>query len=927
MAANPKTGAKTSVDARQEGIEPSSSLMITKLLRLHFASDVIARPRLYSHLEEVRENSLTLLSATLGYGKTTLLASWLQEVKQPSAWLCLDENDSNLKSFLSYFVGAIRTVFSDACENTLSLVSGPRRTSLDQLAIELIIEIFALSEDFILVLDDFHVFRDQNIHKLLNPLIRNIPARLRLVILTRVDPPFPLSSLRATRQLLEIRVDDLRFTRKETGEFLALTTGKILSDEIVGTLENHTEGWVAGLYLAALSMRDAEDYANVARTFRGNHRDLVEYLVNEVLSRQPIEIQEFLERTAILEHFNAELCDALMGESPVDRGLHGGSRSREILKDLVHANLLVIPLDYEHRWYRFHVLFRELLLHRLMLKLDEDEIETLHQVASEWFADNGFIHDSIRHSLAVGDVMAAVKLIENNRHDLLNRDEIHKLEQWLEMLPDKVINQRPALLLSRAWIRSHQFKLSSIPPILDRAERILSTNPNGKSMAEVAGLRSEINTFWSQEFYFHRDAPSALRRAQQALDDLADSFAFVRGNAMMYFGLASVMSGQASSALRELNEIRHYDRAHPVAYSLRLLLTIALIRRSSGDFHQLIQLGVYLLKRAKETGLDTLMALAHFLLGLAKYELNQLHEAEEHFNEVVHLDFHVNPLIIQQSRLGLSLTRQAMGVLEDSDYLVRSTVDFAMECNATDLLTTSLSFQSRLSLLRGENEIATRWFHVLNMEGYAEWFDLLEAPRLTQVKILIVQRTRISFITAVRLLEDLHELANDIQNTWRSIEILALKSLAYNGLGQEDIAKKMLEEAVRRSQHGGFIRTYVDLGPDMARLLYQILGQGDIGDYVNQILSTFPENHRAFHRAPRKITTPATRLFEPLTEREHEVLELLGRRYSNKEIAQELTISPLTVKTHASRIYQKLSVDNRRQAIACENDLGILRTE
>jgi LuxR family maltose regulon positive regulatory protein len=373
------------------------TLLRTKLHKPQISPDLVPRPRLVERLRRGLDRKLTLISAPAGFGKTTLACMWLQDCARPAAWLSLDENDSDLRVFLSYFVAAVQTVFPDACPTTLGVLRAPHLPPLDHMAITLVNEINDLPEPVILVLDDYHAIQDEAVHELVATLIGNLPRHAHLVLASRVDPPWPLALLRAGRQMMELRADDLRFTLDEAQAFLERVVGVDLTSEAVATLEGRTEGWIAALRLAALSMRGETDHAAFVQSFKGTHRDLTDYLTTEVLSQQSQPIQDFLLRTSILDRFCAPLCDAILDDrrSTIDEE-PPSPLSQAILDELDQANLFLVPLDYERRWYRYHHLFQDLLRRRLQAQLNAEELASLHSRASAWLRDNGLIEEALQ---------------------------------------------------------------------------------------------------------------------------------------------------------------------------------------------------------------------------------------------------------------------------------------------------------------------------------------------------------------------------------------------------------------------------------------------------------------------------------------------------------------------------------------------------
>lgn len=412
----------------------SLTLINTKFIIPRVSSDLVLRSHLIERLNDGLNRKLTLVCAPAGYGKTTLLSQWLADSSHPVAWLSLDENDNNLVVFLSYFVTAIQRIFPETGQATLNLLEAPQKPPLEHITSTLINELAEQGEPFLLVLDDYHTISDAEVHQLMEALITYMPPEMHLVLASRKDFPLPLVRLRIGREMTEIRVKELRFTSAETKVYLEQTTEMELSRETVAILEERTEGWIAALHLAAIAMRGEADHERFARSFKGSHRELMNYLVSEVLSQQSENVQAFLLQTSILSRLCAQLGGAVIGDS--------ANQSQEIIERLEQANLFIVPLDDERGWYRYHHLFREMLNLRLQAQMSQEAIAALHNSASVWLSQHGFIDEAIRHALAAENVSGAIELIDHHRHDLLNQSNWRILERWLSLLPDQVFGDR-----------------------------------------------------------------------------------------------------------------------------------------------------------------------------------------------------------------------------------------------------------------------------------------------------------------------------------------------------------------------------------------------------------------------------------------------------------------------------------------------------
>jgi len=914
------TGAKMSTSSTDT---KTISLLQTKLNIPRVTSDLVDRPHLLERLNRGLDRNLTLISAPAGYGKTMLAAAWLQDSLHPVAWLSLDENDSDLIVFLDYVVAAIRTIFPGACSQTQSLRQAPQVPPVEYIADTFINEISDLSKDdstdpgFILVLDDFHTIHNDLINQLLTRLIIHLPTQIHLVICSRADPHLPLARLRVRQQMMEIRTPDLCFSQEEVHTYLEQTLGKKSSSEIAALLEEKTEGWIAGLRMAVLSMRSTDDPAAFVKTFKGIHHNVVDFLVDEVLSSQSRAGQDFLLKTSILDRFSVSLCEVVTDHSP--------DENQEMLAEIERQNMFLVPLDYERGWYRYHHLFQDLLRRRLQGHLSKEGVATLHSKASSWLAANGFIERALRHSLVAGDVEGAARLVEQNRHDTMNREDFNTLARWLNLLPEETIQMRSELLLARAWVLDLRNEIAGIPPLLQAAETHLSAS------AEVGAeftrsLQGEIDALWSVILAWNGQGNQALERALNALENLPRAYAFYRSFAMLILALAYQMTGQTETALRTLDDFLA-EVGLPKTVIVRLLIGQAYIHIRAGNLRQASRILQQLKQIADKAGLTVSMVIADWLLGRISYEWNHLETARQYLAAVFELRFGGNYGMVCDSTMSLALTNMAQGELDKSEETMAALREFALETGIIEKLHTIDSFEARLALLRGDLQPAIRWAvttHLGIPTGYT--FVWVELPIISKTRVLIVQGTEDSLHEAVRLLQELLTFTSSRHNTYRQIGLLALLALAYQAQGQTDDALRTLEHSVRLAQPNNFIRTYVDMGPDMARLLYQLAEGGMEPEYLSRVLAAF-DGSAMDDPLKSKDSVSTTLMVEPLTQRELEILKLLNAGQSNQEVAQALVISPLTVKRHASNIYTKLGVSGRLKAVTKAKALGILSSD
>lgn len=958
-----------------------AALLPTKLYQPRLLPRQLQRPYLLRRLNQglAAGRHLTLVVAPAGFGKSTLISQWIEQNAQDAArthtdpiatssalmrvaWLSLDEHDNDLLLFLRYWVAAVCQIFPTACSNTLNLLQAPQLPPLHFLTHTLLHDLSAIKQPFVLVLDDYHYITETAVHQLLTRLLAQPPKLLHLVLISRTEPPLPLARLRVQQQLTELRTADLCFSRAETQTFLMHTLGQTPTSETVTRLHAQTEGWIAGLQLTLLAQAgsalpapfaqgERATEAGFVQRFVGNNRHVMDYLLEEVLARQPQLVQTFLLRTAILDRFCAPLCKALFhrgsGEQADSAEEHLLAPSldhaavQSILTYLVQTNLFIMPLDDHNEWHRYHYLFRDLLRYHLHAQASAAELATLHRRASTWLADHGWIEEAIQHALAGGDELAAAHLVAQRRHELLNREDWRTLARWLALLPKTLVQQHAALLMTKALVFNIEFKLAAIPPLLQAVEETLRVRLHDPALvADTQLLRAEIDALACQNWYWQNEGQRSLAAAQQALEHLPADCLYARSGAQLYLGLAAQMTGQPALAQQTLHAALKAQQAYPSTFVARVLFALAVIHYLAGELTLMHQSAEACLQVAIRANITITRGWAHYWLGVVHYEWNELEVAARHFAAVVELRYSVNALTAHNGWLGLAWTQQAQGRPDQAQQQVAALLHFHHERNNLAFLPLVHAFQARLALQQGDLTAALRWVLATHFGPVREPLLFAEHPSLTRVKILLAQAASrwapgrqppldaASRAEAFLGLAELRQVAESTHNTLRQIELLAVQALAEAAHGQSESALATLQRAVLLAQPGRFIRTFVDLGPQLAALLYQLAAPRGLSDvtaeYVGQILAAFPPAVGVADPAQHIRRAAQAHLIAPLTERESEVLLYLQQRFSNKAIAHTLHISALTVKKHTINLYQKLGVNSRQQAIARARALGIL---
>jgi len=902
-----------------------SSFMRTKLYRPRSSSDIIPRTRLIERLNAAITGEITLVCAPAGFGKSTLLAQWMQTIDYQNAWLSLDEHDNELPTFLHALTAALQTAFPDEFGATTAILNAPRILPPDQIATLLINDLADMPEDVILVLDDYHLIHNIEVHSLLEILVEHSPPQLHLVLLCRSDPPLPVSRWLVKGRLYELRGADLRFTLEETEAFLTGMLGSETSREIVVALDELTEGWIAALRLAALSLCETSDRASfLERLDSYTARSMSSYLVEEILAQQTHEVQEFLERTSILDQFRVELCAAVMGSDISEEDV------QSIVDWLERMNLFLVPLDKRQSWYRFHHLFQELLQQRLHTHCSQDELATLHLRASAWYAEHHLIEEAIRHALLARDATRATQLVEAHFFQAFEHEQLTLVEHWLCLLPEEQIQGSPYLLAARAWILQARGQLKDLPSMLTVAEQLLASGGRDSKDTQYPSFRllhGLIATLWSLYHFFSGSIQASLESARSALAWIPPGEEFMVGHATFYYALSNRAFGHEEEALRALQRTLQ-DHSTKLSCTARLLFAQAYMYLAMGKLPQAENTARHLLNIARESELVISKNYAHWLLGLVHYEQNKLDEAAYHFSAVITDQHQAHYWVVQDSLCGLALTYQAQGLSTQARETARSLLELVQEQHSIPEMMVVFAFLGRLVLLQNEVEEASQWLEMIGEQEVRGPMFFLEDPPITQVRLLLAKGDEVSIAEGQVLLTQLLQLVEVLHNTRKKIQVMALQAWSYELQGREDEAIDLLECALALALNGGFIRTFADLAP-LAKLFHELRKRKKVYHDVDKHQDAYLQDILA---AMDQVTAPAgykedllvKEGLEPLTRREQQILHWLDTDLTNKEIARELVVTTETVKLHTKHIYRKLSVNNRRAAITLAKTLGLL---
>ncbi len=915
--------------------EPSEVLLSTKLFIPPLRPNHMGRPRLDQRLNQGLDKALILVSAPAGYGKTTLVSRWLQEAGLAATWLSLGEDDNDPIRFLQYFITALLKVVPTVKPDLLGVLQGNQPGAYKFLVNILINEIAGQAAPFILVLDDFHTIHAQPVLEMLVHLIDHLPPQMHLVCLTRTDPPLPLARLRARNQLVEIRAAQLRFTQAEIAGLLNETLALELSASDIAALEVRTEGWIAGLQLASIALQamtsqpslsapDGGSVHDFVAAFTGSHHYIMDYLVDEVLRLQDEATRSFLLCSSILDRMCGPVCDELL-----PAGRTGPVNGQAMLETLEQMNLFIIPLDSRRHWYRYHHLFAD-VLNRQLEQLYPQHIPELHRRAAHWYVQNDLMFDAIRHTLMAGDKQGAARLVDQHGCELLMRGEVVNLLHWIEAV-EPYSQAFPWIAIQKGWALclTGQPEQADVP--LQAASRLISAPASAGAVetegtTEVATMIGAATAARAHQANLLGQAAQAADLARQALEALPASSDFscsLRSAATSILGDACWMGGNLAGA----------QDAYASAVQ---------ISQAAGSIHMGIICGANLAEVLLEQG--------------------QLQSAARHYSQTLQLarlpDGQISPLA-EQVYAGLSRIAYEWNHLEEAAEYARQCLDLSLRWGSAASLTTGYEMTARLALAQGQPEKALEALHTLEqvMGEYnlAPWQsavaqsalarlwmaqgDLERAASILEEPALpgngAVRKAEISTLQVPGCLARLHlhlkrgeyhallEQAGPLLQTLegtrrvgRIIEALVLQALAYQGQRDLNPALSRLEKALSLAQPERYVRTFLDEGEPLAKLLYQVRAHCPGSGYAGELLSAMGD-------VSEKRLPPAQRLIEPLTGRELEVLKRIQAGCSNQEIAAEFFISLPTVKRHISNIYAKLGANSRTQALARANELEL----
>ena len=905
--------------------EQKSPILRSKLYRPRLGADLVDRTQLRARLDEGRALPLTLVSAPAGYGKSTMVSQWLENAGLSAAWLSLDRSDSDLQVFLRYLVAAVQTNFPDSCSDSATMAQFEEPPRVQDAAAALNNDIEAIREPCIIVLDDYHRIGSEDVHRLLDQLLDHPPPNFELIIVSRVDPPLSIASLRGRNQMVELRIRDLRFTTNESAVFLRSNLGQPIDDHDISRLHEGIEGWPVALRLAVVALRDHNQVEALMGGMSGESWQVHEYLVEEVLALQSTGIRNWMMASAILDRFCEPLVEAVCSDLSND-DIDG----RSFIDLLDSRGLFSINLDDRREWVRFHHLFQEVLQSRLVAQLDSAKVAALHARAAEWFESEGYYEEAIRHCLKGEDPQAAGNLIARNRYEIMNGEQWGPLERWLGWLPPEIVDNNAQLLVLKAWLLQNRARYPQCFEVMHHMLALIDRIPDDADRADV---RAHMYFIGYVHSVVNGDTAGALENSERALKTLSRDSHYARGSAMICYAASLQMNSQLENAYQFIYDTLGSDPPPPARLRGRLLTSLVMLHWNAADRQAIELAAASAIGFGREHNLPETIQLNRFFLGAALFHGMQLDQAESHLVNAASATSIPNAGYFAHANFALSALYDAKGEQGLARQTAQTVTDRMLRTGNAPLLALCKAWSADLAVRQGRLSEALEWV-AQQQPGRmtSPWRFFL--PELVRAKVLAAEGSKESRVLADELLDQIEAFAANMNWQRFLIETHALRALLRSADGNEPAALEQLGRALSLAQPGRWLRPFADVDIDggLVALFHKLDLHGDALQFVGEILSTFQTRIPPEAKQPRVEVIsadlrPLQNPADPLTPRENEILCLLAERLTNKEIAERLHISPGTVKTHTHSIYDKLSVSGRQKVVAKARGLGILKSQ
>ena len=889
------------------------NVLHTKLYTPNLPSDLIVRPRLMQQFEQGRSKTVSLICAPAGYGKSILASQWLETCECPYAWISLDEEYFDLHTFLQYLIAAVQQIFSGKLAKTDQLIKGADLPPHDLIATTLINELDDINEEYIIALDDYHLILSDEVHNLINLILKYPPQHMHLIILSRHDPLLGFTSLRAHSQINEIRMGDLLFSKPEIQQLYKTLLNLDLDDDTSQNLLNKTEGWITGLRMISLGIKTNEDVQHLAKQLSGDVNLIAQFLLEEVVEKQSESVKMLLAETSILKRFCSDLVSAL---SDIHAASNEDTMDGEaFIEWLLKANLFIISLDGHQKWYRYHHLFQDLIKNYFTKNRTEDAIRSSHKRAAEWFEKNGLIKEAIKHMLAAGEADQVAQIVEQHRDDALKNDNWRLLEKWILMLPEEIMMINPSILITWGWVVTNRFRFGELLKVIDASIKLLGEPPPDTiTYGELCYLIGWKNLFVDGDI---QGSINMLNKSMELIP--REPAGVIRAELELQVGLTAHVAGEGKEALQifENRLLEIYPQTGPIWE--RLTWGKVALHFLSANLPHSVREAALLCEYSQRNGNLFAEGWSRWFLGTIAFHVYDLDEACRQFDRMIELRYVTYDRATIDGMIGMALTKQMLGRPHEADQAMQQAqeyVEWTKDHAQIDILHAG---KARLALLRGDLASAIKWQRSLNAEPLVPgMIFFLTNPFITECRVLLAEGTKSAFLLTSEKLKILNQGISAFNYTCQTIEVLVLQVMACLYLDGEDRALDHLKEVLAQTKPGCWIRPYIEAGPLMENLLIKLTRVEEETHYIYEILNAFKNASQVSAMFPLNSASKALRnssTGESLSLREAEVIELMTAGLRNKEIAEKLFISNSTVKSHIYNIYQKFNVKSRIQAI------------
>jgi LuxR family maltose regulon positive regulatory protein len=886
-------------------------ILRTKLQMPDLPGDYVYRQNLIEYLNKNINRPCTLVSAGAGYGKSTFVSSWFNQIECNKAWISLDTNDNDIREFLNYFIFSINEKVPGFGKNILPLISGIYLPDIQIITKNLINELNRLDELFILALDDLYFINNMEIFQLISTLLEHPPSNFHLVLISRIDPPIPLSKLRSRNMMKEIRVAHLKFNDKDIKDFLykniEISRGEVL--HIAKILTSKVDGWITGLRLALIHLSFMKFNKHNLEELLTDLNFSEHYIVDEIIKHLDKDILEFLIQTSILNKINREQIAFIFERNDKHK-------TDEIIGKLVANNLFIINLDNERNWYRYHHLFNSFLRKELKEHYSDEYINHIHLKALEWYEKEDMIEDAFYHAMQLNSNETIANLIERNMYKPLNEDRWYVLNEWLKKLPEEIILRSPKLIIAQLWVAQHKNNLWAIPGLLEKLRKF--KKPDMQIVSQMAFFEGFI-LFWEGKI------KESIISFRKSLNNISKDKIGAISLSKIYYAIALQMNGEGEKIYKEI-EAELYDNKLDNTYRIILYSTLVFIKLLDGKLSDAEIIINKMKKISDKTNDHFIQNWTFYISGHIAYQRNELVEAEHRFNEAVQNIHLLNTLAPIDCFTGLLICQKVLGKEEDYKRIYEQMNEWIEQRN--DPLFTSMAFSSkaRLSLFDNNLEQAIKFISQCDSSFYTgNTLFWIEHPRITDTQVLIAKNSNESIKSAIKKLNTYYEFAVKTHNKVLEMKSLIQLAIAVFKLHNTRLAKDYLLKVLSFAIPNGFTRLFIENGKELLPILKLIKDDCKYSREINLLIDEITALQRK-QVAPKKHTDSLSSgtMNIRLSNREIEITNYLSKRYTNKEIANALFISEATVKRHAINIYQKLGVNKRRDAVRKAQELGLL---